>query len=381
MGKASDYFENGILKGFELTFKGIQHDRDRYLDQLYQLAETGEISDMSISEFCLSYSQSAEFAQWAYQSYLDKRHFAAIEAFLTPNKSSFPIFRGNEMEKLQQLLELGERERVQRIWRTAIGHAKGYYWHLVQMAKSGFVYNPGDTKRDRDAQRNAWDISVRNEIDDAKSRILSSMNDYRNWMEKAQAPAAVFERIEEDILSIQTETRPKPKGKKDSRPMTEDVFWEIIETGLDKRLSISERIDAMADRLGLFKASAIRSFDKLLHEKNAQAYCHEIWALAYVLRGGCSDDSFDEFRPWLIMQGRAVFEACLKNANDFDAATYGQEAATTLYDVAAIAYDMSQGKAMLPPKRPHLLLTGKDWEEGDLPKTLPTVTKAVGWPI
>lgn len=33
-----------------------------------------------------------------------------------------------------------------------------------------------------------------------------------------------------------------------------------------------------------------------------------LWAAAYLINGGCSDDGFDYFRGWLIAQGRTVFE-------------------------------------------------------------------------
>ncbi|MET7745527.1 DUF4240 domain-containing protein [Streptomyces sp. NPDC005385] len=33
-----------------------------------------------------------------------------------------------------------------------------------------------------------------------------------------------------------------------------------------------------------------------------------LWAAAYTTNGGCSDDSFDYFRGWLIAPGREIFE-------------------------------------------------------------------------
>jgi hypothetical protein len=33
-----------------------------------------------------------------------------------------------------------------------------------------------------------------------------------------------------------------------------------------------------------------------------------LWAAAYLINGGCSDDGFEYFRCWLIAQGRQVFE-------------------------------------------------------------------------
>jgi hypothetical protein len=40
----------------------------------------------------------------------------------------------------------------------------------------------------------------------------------------------------------------------------------------------------------------------------ADAYRSPLWAAAYVINGGCSDDGFECFRGWLIVQGRDVHE-------------------------------------------------------------------------
>ncbi len=36
-----------------------------------------------------------------------------------------------------------------------------------------------------------------------------------------------------------------------------------------------------------------------------------LWGAAYLIRGGCSDDSFDYFKGWLVAQGRTTFEAAV----------------------------------------------------------------------
>lgn len=41
------------------------------------------------------------------------------------------------------------------------------------------------------------------------------------------------------------------------------------------------------------------------------AYAWDLWDVAYLMKGGASDDSFLYFRGWLIGRGREVFEAAL----------------------------------------------------------------------
>jgi hypothetical protein len=38
-----------------------------------------------------------------------------------------------------------------------------------------------------------------------------------------------------------------------------------------------------------------------------------LWGAAYLINGGCSDDGFDYFRRWLILQGHKVFQAAIAN--------------------------------------------------------------------
>jgi hypothetical protein len=45
-----------------------------------------------------------------------------------------------------------------------------------------------------------------------------------------------------------------------------------------------------------------------LQELMVGSYRTPLWAAAYVVNGGCSNDGFDYFRGWLIVQGREVFE-------------------------------------------------------------------------
>ena len=46
---------------------------------------------------------------------------------------------------------------------------------------------------------------------------------------------------------------------------------------------------------------------RVLSALMADSYRSSLWAAAYVINGGCSDDGFDYFRGWLMLQGREAF--------------------------------------------------------------------------
>lgn len=96
--------------------------------------------------------------------------------------------------------------------------------------------------------------------------------------------------------------------KKDpSKLMTEGRFWSIIEDSNHGRR--------------LKECLAPLSEDELFgymywwtHFCN-MSYRQDLCAVAYVVLGGCSDDSFDYFRFWLIARGREVFYKALEDAD------------------------------------------------------------------
>jgi hypothetical protein len=88
-------------------------------------------------------------------------------------------------------------------------------------------------------------------------------------------------------------------------------FWTLIE---DARGQVPDPADgeAVVSCASAFLAAhpreVIVAAQQVLWSLMAASYRNPLWAAAYVINGGCSDDGFDYFRGWLIAQGREVFE-------------------------------------------------------------------------
>ncbi|WP_406096936.1 DUF4240 domain-containing protein [Streptomyces sp. NBC_01013] len=88
-------------------------------------------------------------------------------------------------------------------------------------------------------------------------------------------------------------------------------FWKLID---DARTLVVDPCDAeaVAERMAALLAERpvddILIAQQLLWDLMAASYRAPLWAAAYTVNGGCSDDGFDYFRGWLIAQGREVFE-------------------------------------------------------------------------
>ncbi len=89
--------------------------------------------------------------------------------------------------------------------------------------------------------------------------------------------------------------------------MTIDDFWALLE-----ELPAGETAgDALRVRLSGLQPDGIVQFQAHFDDAHARAYDWMLWAAAYTIRGGCSDDSFMDFRYGLIALGRKVYEAAL----------------------------------------------------------------------
>lgn len=93
-------------------------------------------------------------------------------------------------------------------------------------------------------------------------------------------------------------------------------FWQLIDAS---RLAADNdpeaQLDTLGDLLAALEADQIVAFDRLLVEQVNRAYHWDLWAAAYIIGGGCSDDGFMDFTTWLIGKGEAVFEAALRDAD------------------------------------------------------------------
>jgi hypothetical protein len=86
------------------------------------------------------------------------------------------------------------------------------------------------------------------------------------------------------------------------------------------------------------------AFDKPLWELLARSYRADLWAAAYIINGGASDDGFDYFRGWLIAQGRSAYEAALAAPDslaELPAVVRAQQIGEDLWgeDILGVAWD------------------------------------------
>ncbi len=168
------------------------------------------------------------------------------------------------------------------------------------------------------------------------------------------------------------------------------TFWRLIEAAKAASGDDCERqAQRVEQHLVTLSPEEIQSFDRILWEQMRVSYDNDLWAAAYIINGGCSDDGFDYFRGWLIAQGEAVFHNALQNPDTLSDYVTPEGADSDGYEcgdmlgVAWHAYKDCTSQEMPRGEPMHLTLTGESWEEDELPekyaRRFPKLWAKFGW--
>ena len=162
-------------------------------------------------------------------------------------------------------------------------------------------------------------------------------------------------------------------------------FWQLIEKSkAESEGDCDRQAGALTVLLLELPATAILAFDRLFYRYMDQAYRNDLWAAAYIINGGCSDDGFEYFLMWLIGQGEAVYTAALRDPESLLAVVkphgeggpyFGYECEPLGY-LANHAYEQKTGSMMPRHLRSELELIGEAWDDEDLPAMFPKLWAA-----
>jgi hypothetical protein len=160
--------------------------------------------------------------------------------------------------------------------------------------------------------------------------------------------------------------------------MTLDQFWNIVEqvhhaSGGD----MDRKCELLEEELRRLPLDEVRCFHAHFDECLDRAYSWELWAAAYIIGGGCSDDKFSDFRSTLISMGRQTFERTLADPQsladiDYDADTADYEG----YQYVPTQMERELGGHDFPRSRPHPEQpSGTIWDEDKVAEFYPKLAK------
>jgi len=93
--------------------------------------------------------------------------------------------------------------------------------------------------------------------------------------------------------------------------MDEQAFWYIIASSLEDEGDQQEQLTSLRRILQNMPDEDLIAFQEMIDHMMAQAYRWGLWGAAYMMMGGCSDESFEYFRAGLIMKGKDIYEAAV----------------------------------------------------------------------
>lgn len=102
-------------------------------------------------------------------------------------------------------------------------------------------------------------------------------------------------------------------AKEGPRPMGADRFWSIVQgaqeaAGPDPLHRAGHLTRALRD----IDAGEIAAFNSRYGERKADAHFEDLRSAAHLMLGGCNETDFSHFRDWLISEGKATYEAAVK---------------------------------------------------------------------
>ncbi|WP_309088569.1 DUF4240 domain-containing protein [Domibacillus sp.] len=94
--------------------------------------------------------------------------------------------------------------------------------------------------------------------------------------------------------------------------MNEEEMWTLFQKAKTKGEDIEEQMEWLVTVLSRKSVIDLVRFEEIFNEVYNQSYTSDLWAAAYIVMGGCSDDLFDYFRAWLLYQGKDIYYAAIK---------------------------------------------------------------------
>jgi hypothetical protein len=161
--------------------------------------------------------------------------------------------------------------------------------------------------------------------------------------------------------------------------MTLDQFWNIVEkVHRDSRGDMDKKCELLEAELRRLPVDELRSFRRHFDECEDRAYTWELWAAAYIIGGGCSDDAFSDFRATLISMGRQTFERALADPQslgdmDYDAETAHYEG----YQYVSTTVEEELGDGETSPRYAPAPAepSGQSWDEDKVAELYPKLAE------
>ena len=147
--------------------------------------------------------------------------------------------------------------------------------------------------------------------------------------------------------------------------MRTDDFWAVIDRATADRPGSPDEVARRATaELAGRDPDEIVAWGRHLHKVLAASGQEDLWAAAYLINGGCAEEGFDNFRGWLIANGRDVVARAVREPDSLADLPSVRAAATTgaVFEAEAVLTIAEQA---------HQQATGTELPPRETPRTRP----------
>ena len=345
------------LEKHQSKFKSYEEDTTTYLDTLMAngLVESGFHKKLGLSPHQIA-------MQPVFDAYADRKLWGLVAKDYVIY--SHEADSENDHRISQGLVELGDFTNLRQLWRSYLVEVR--IWYRNRRHEFGV-----DSTEQTSADAKKWA--------EAKRRAIAAFEVYRSYV---SALSAVRELtwIDEEIELLEQETIRKPRMRK-PRPekMDAELFWSLIANAISKSDGSIDIFNGhIVNQLQDYKATEIKRFQNTLLDKMEAINHWDLWALAYISQGGCSDDSFLYFCAWIISQGEDTYKLALTDVHDLMPLVPSDKLVWNegLLYAANEAYEIrSSGKEMSIKERKETPPKGEEWQEDKVAMTYPEIAK------
>jgi len=154
-------------------------------------------------------------------------------------------------------------------------------------------------------------------------------------------------------------------------------FWQLIEYSRENSGGdLDEQAADLTDLLSDLLPDQILAFDRTFRQLLNDAYRWDLWAAAFIVNGGCSDDGFEYFRCWLIAQGERVYREALADPETLIGRAEPDAEAEAMLYAAGDAYEVETGRKLSVTVSGPVEPAGEPWEEDQLQAMYPRLWAA-----
>jgi hypothetical protein len=137
---------------------------------------------------------------------------------------------------------------------------------------------------------------------------------------------------------------------------------------------VDRKCELLKNRLAKLNSQDLRDFISYFDSADAGAHTWPLWGAVYVMQGGCSDDSFSDFRATLISHGRKIYEAALADPESLVDLDFEDEEDICYEGFQYVKNDIAEQKLGDVPDRDIPFPdepTGEKWDEENVNKLYP----------